>query len=88
MSAVRTEPVGELDPRFSSPDATPLPWSVALETKYGSDWRYLVRDGVLHHAPESLRSENPTDVWGYEIKPTKVFAFGRGGSFAQTRWRF
>ena len=64
----------------------------AYVEKYGRDWRYIVRDGAFYHAPESLRGEDigddPPEVWVFEVRPTKVLAFGRDGGFSQTRWRF
>jgi nitroimidazol reductase NimA-like FMN-containing flavoprotein (pyridoxamine 5'-phosphate oxidase superfamily) len=62
--------------------------AAAYVAKYGSDWQYQVRDGAFRHSSESVRSEDTSEVWVFEIAPTKIFAFGRGDSFSQTRWRF
>ena len=48
------EPVTELDPRFSSPDATPAPWAEALERLEQAEvyWLSTVRpDGRPHVTP-------------------------------------
>jgi nitroimidazol reductase NimA-like FMN-containing flavoprotein (pyridoxamine 5'-phosphate oxidase superfamily) len=55
--------------------------------KYGSDWRFSVRDGAFHHDPESLRGDDPGRALVYEVAPATVFGFGKG-EFSQTRWRF
>ena len=57
-------------------------------SKYGDDWRYAVRDGAFYHDPGSLRGEDPGAAWVYEAAPAKVFGFGKGESYSQTRWRF
>ena len=52
----------------------------AYESKYGSDWRFTVRDGAFHgEGGEALV---------YEVVPTTAFGFGKGEPFSQTRWRF
>jgi general stress protein 26 len=52
----------------------------AYETKYGSDWRFGVRDGVfVHEGGVALV---------YEVAPRKAFGFRKGDEFSQTRWRF
>jgi PPOX class probable F420-dependent enzyme len=48
--------------------------------KYGEDWRFEVRDGGFRH-----EGGGPAAV--YEVAPTTVFAFRKGGTYAQTRWR-
>ena len=45
------------------------------------DWTFEVRDGVFHD-PEG------GDAPMFEVRPTKVLAFGRGERFTQTRYRF
>jgi general stress protein 26 len=45
------------------------------------DWTFEVRDGVFHD-PEG------GDAPMFEVRPTKVLAFGRGDQFTQTRYRF
>lgn len=52
----------------------------AYESKYGSAWRFVVRDGVfVHGGGEALV---------FEVAPDKAFAFRKGDDFSQTRWRF
>jgi hypothetical protein len=58
------------------------------ESKYGSDWRFTVRDGAFYHDPGSLRGTDPGEALVYEVAPSTVFGFGKGESFSQTRWRF
>ncbi len=57
-------------------------------SKYGEDWRFAVRDGAFYHDPGSLRGADPGAAWVYEVRPSKIFGFGKGAVFAQTRWRF
>ena len=52
----------------------------AYESKYGSDWRFDVRDGVFVH-------EGGTALV-FEVAPKKAFGFRKGDEFSQTRWRF
>lgn len=51
------------------------------ESKYGSDWRFTVRDGAFNGQEGNV-------ALVYEIIPTTVFGFGKGEPFSQTRWRF
>jgi hypothetical protein len=60
----------------------------AYLSKYGSDWRFAVRDGTFYHDPGSLRETDTGAAWVYEVSPKKVFGFGKGEPFSQTRWRF
>ena len=60
----------------------------AYLSKYGSAWRFAVRDGAFYHDPESLRGADPGEALVYEVAPAKVFGFGKGAPFSQTRWRF
>ena len=60
----------------------------AYLSKYGDEWRYAVRDGAFYHDPGSLRGEDPGAAWVYEVAPAKVFGFGKGEPYSQTRWRF
>lgn len=60
----------------------------AYLSKYGDDWRFAVRDGAFYHEPGTLRENDPGPAWVYEVAPEKVFGFGRGEAFSQTRWRF
>jgi hypothetical protein len=50
------------------------------EAKYGSRWRFDVRDGAFHHIGG--------EAWVYEVAPRTAFCFGRGEESSQTRWRF
>jgi hypothetical protein len=60
----------------------------AYLSKYGSGWRFAVRDGALYHDSGSLRETDTGAVLVYEVSPKKVFSFGKGEPFSQTRWRF
>jgi Pyridoxamine 5'-phosphate oxidase len=60
----------------------------AYLSKYGEDWRYAVREGAFYHDPGSLRGEDPGAAWVYEVAPAKVFGFGKGEPYSQTRWCF
>jgi nitroimidazol reductase NimA-like FMN-containing flavoprotein (pyridoxamine 5'-phosphate oxidase superfamily) len=53
----------------------------AYEAKYGSDWRFDVRDGAF-------RGSEGNVALVFEVAPTTVFGFGKGAVFSQTRWRF
>ena len=54
----------------------------ANEAKYGRQWRFDVADDGSAHAGEQGQ------VLVYEVAPSKVFGFGKGELFSQTRWRF
>jgi nitroimidazol reductase NimA-like FMN-containing flavoprotein (pyridoxamine 5'-phosphate oxidase superfamily) len=58
------------------------------ESKYGSGWRYAVRDEAIYHAPEGSGSADDSPAFVYEVAPTTAFGFGKGAPFSQTRWRF
>jgi len=58
------------------------------ESKYGSHWRYIVRDNALYHAHEAERGAAAEAAVVYEVAPTTAFGFGKGAVFSQTRWRF
>jgi Pyridoxamine 5'-phosphate oxidase len=60
----------------------------AYLSKYGSDWRFAVLDGDFYHDLGSLRETDMGAAWVYEVSPKKVFGFGKGEEFSQTRWRF
>lgn len=60
----------------------------AYLSKYGSDWRFAVRDGAFYHDSGSLRETYTGAAWVYEVSPKKVFGFGRDRLFSQIRWRF
>jgi Pyridoxamine 5'-phosphate oxidase len=51
------------------------------EAKYGPDWHYDVRDGMI----VGLR-DNVALV--FAVTPTTAFGFRKGAVFSQTRWRF
>lgn len=51
-------------------------------SKYGQLFRFRVRDGALYG------EGGEDEVLAYELRPTKVFGFGKGESFSQSRWRF
>ena len=52
----------------------------AFEAKYGSDWRFTVRDGAFHG--------EGGDAMVYAVRPRTAFGFNKGEQFSQTRWRF
>jgi nitroimidazol reductase NimA-like FMN-containing flavoprotein (pyridoxamine 5'-phosphate oxidase superfamily) len=52
----------------------------AYESKYGSDWRFTVRDGAFEHEGGIALV--------FEVSPRSVFGFRKGDEFSQTRWRF
>ena len=60
----------------------------AYLSKYGEDWRFAVQDGAFFHDSGSLRETDVGAAWVYEVSPQRVFGFGKGGPFSQTRWRF
>jgi general stress protein 26 len=51
------------------------------ESKYGSDWRFDVRDGAFS-------GEGGNVALVFEVAPVTAFGFGKGVSSSQTRWRF
>jgi hypothetical protein len=60
-------------------DATLGTVAGTYESKYGSDWHFVVRDGALHgEGGEALV---------YRLAPSTAFGFGRG-KYSQTRRRF
>jgi general stress protein 26 len=52
------------------------------ESKYGPEWHFDVRDGAFSH------SAGTGVALVFEVGPRKVFAFGKGDDFSQTRWSF
>jgi hypothetical protein len=54
----------------------------AYPPKYGKLFVFELRDGVMR--TEGSESE----ALAYVVRPTKAFAFGKGETFRQTRWRF
>jgi hypothetical protein len=67
-----------------------LLWRVAAgyESKYGSAWRFTVRDGAFYHASAALHDAEVRKALVYRVAPTTAFGFGKGTSYSQTRWRF
>ena len=57
----------------------------AYEAKYGSDWRFEVRDGFFFHA-SAPGGASPVVVYG--LAPMTAFGFRKGKEFSQTRWKF
>jgi general stress protein 26 len=57
----------------------------AYESKYGSEWRFTVRDGAFYPAPESLGDTDPGEALVYEVAPNAAFGFAM---YSQTRWSF
>lgn len=60
----------------------------AYVAKYGEGWRFVVHDGAFRHASVAPDDADPIDAHVYRIAPLKVFGFGKGTTFSQTRWRF
>jgi hypothetical protein len=60
----------------------------AYRIKYGDSWRFAVRDGAFYYDTGSLRETDTGAAWVFEVSPKKVFGFGKGEPFSQTRWRF
>lgn len=54
--------------------------AAAYLSKYGSEWRFDVRDGAFHHGDSVALV--------FEVAPRRAFGFGKGDEFSQTRWRF
>ena len=54
--------------------------ATAWEEKYGSVWRFEVRDGAFQG------QGGPSLV--FAVSPRTAFGFGKGEPFSQTRWRF
>lgn len=55
----------------------------AYVSKYGSDWRFAVRDGAFIHG-----DDEDLVALVFEVAPRKAFGFRKGDEFSQTRWRF
>ncbi len=62
-------------------EATLRVLSAGYEVQYPPIFHFPFRDG-------SLQGGGGGEVLAFEIKPSKVFAFGRGAEYSQTRWRF
>jgi hypothetical protein len=56
----------------------------AYLAKYGTEWRFDVRDGVFVHAG----AHEGGVALVFEVALTKAFGFRKGDVFSQTRWRF
>ena len=56
----------------------------AYVSKYGSDWRFGVRDGAFVHQG----AHEGSVALVYEVAPRTAFGFAKGEEFSQTRWRF
>lgn len=56
------------------------PLAEAWAAKYGEVWRFEVREDSFWHEGGGLASV-------FAVAPTTVFAFRKGGTYAQTRWR-
>ena len=50
-------------------------------SKYGSPFRFTVRDGAF-------LNEEGGEALLYEVRPKTAFGFAKGETFSQTRWRF
>lgn len=75
-----------------SDDARLRRLAAAYEAKYGSDWRFTVRDGAFVQASAGDSSEamnGRAEVYAevYEVVPARAFGFRRGEGYSQTRWR-
>ena len=53
----------------------------AYASKYGSPFRFTVRDGAF-------LNEEGGEALVYEVRPKVAFGFGKGDTFSQTRWQF
>jgi nitroimidazol reductase NimA-like FMN-containing flavoprotein (pyridoxamine 5'-phosphate oxidase superfamily) len=60
----------------------------AYVTKYGSDWKFGVRDEAFYADRGSLREVDTSRVLVFAVDPSTAFGFGRGELFSQTRWGF
>jgi nitroimidazol reductase NimA-like FMN-containing flavoprotein (pyridoxamine 5'-phosphate oxidase superfamily) len=76
--------VVEGDAARVSDDATLQRIADAYVSKYGSDWRFGVRDGAFVHD----RANEGSIALVFEVAPKTVFGFRKGDVFSQTRWRF
>ena len=57
-------------------------------SKYGNEWRFIVRDGGFTHAAEALREADTGIAVVYEVAPNTALAFHKGRAYSQTRFRF
>jgi uncharacterized pyridoxamine 5'-phosphate oxidase family protein len=51
----------------------------AYVSKYGSEWRFEVRDAAFHHGPG--------EAWVFQVVPVTGYAFAKG-EYSHTRFRF
>jgi nitroimidazol reductase NimA-like FMN-containing flavoprotein (pyridoxamine 5'-phosphate oxidase superfamily) len=51
----------------------------AYVSKYGTEWRFEVRDGAFHHGPG--------EAWVFEVAPAAAYAFAKG-EYSHTRYLF
>jgi hypothetical protein len=56
--------------------------ATAYPPKYLSTFPYTVQDDQLHI------EGSDDEILAFELVPTKAFAFAKGNTFSQTRWRF
>ena len=57
-------------------------------TKWDGRWKYKVSDGYFYHYDEEEDKVYPYSVLVFEVRPTKVYAHGKGDPFSQTRHQF
>lgn len=55
--------------------------AATYQSKYG--WTFHARDGEFYNDDHGGKP-----VLVYEVTPAKIFGFGKGEPFSQTRWRF
>jgi predicted enzyme related to lactoylglutathione lyase len=61
----------------------------AYEAKYGGDWRFSVRDGAFVHASVALtHGAVEGRAYVFQVVPSTAFAFRKGATYSQTRWRW
>lgn len=53
--------------------------------KYGEEWRFAAQDDGFRHTGEGGAARGAVPV--FEVRPATVFAFRKGGTYAQTRFR-
>jgi Pyridoxamine 5'-phosphate oxidase len=61
----------------------------AYEAKYGSDWRFSVRNGAFEHASAALTHDAVVGhAHVFRVVPSTAFGFGKDAAYGQTRWRW
>jgi general stress protein 26 len=61
----------------------------AWTTKWGgSQWKYVVGDGCLHHLGDTAPDAEKEQVWVYSVAPAKVLVFTRCEASGHTSHRF